>query len=645
MPRLAGHDHRGSNSGKTLAVCVFLTLITWFVFGQTIRYGFVNFDDDRYVYEEPHVNHGLTPEGLRWVWTHSHASLWHPLTTISHMIDCQVYGLRTGGHHFTNVLLHNIAAVLLFLVLWRLTSSAKGKPSAVAALCERRSQGHNSIPSAVIDHRYNIWCSAVVAMLFAIHPMRVESVAWISERKDILSGLFFMLTLAAYHRYTKAPSFGRYLIVSIAVVGGLLSKATFVAVPFVLLLVDYWPLGRMQRAKGQDQRGEGQEERTRSRKRFGRLIVEKVPLVVLAALASVATFFAQTVTLASLDQLPLLPRIKNAVVSVVIYLFQMFWPVNLAVFYPHPHDQLPNSVVLGSASLVIAISVIAVLIRRKCPYIFVGWFWYLVMLLPVMGVVQAGLQGHADRFTYLPHIGLSIALVWSFRDLSENWPYRRWVVGSMIAAVTVALVLCAYRQTTYWRDSISLWTRDLAVTSDNQTAHQNLAAALWQSGRKDEARSHARAAAIIHWQAAVKDYPTDPNHRNELAVALIQDAQPRAAVEQWETSLKIDPNNGNAANNLAWVLATYPDDGIRNGAMAVELAEKAVKLSGGKNPMVLRTLGAAYAEHGDFPAAIGTAERAAELAAQQQNVSLAETLRHELALYRESQPYRELPQQ
>src|SRR5260370_29329805 len=281
----------------TLAVCIFLTAIIWLVFGQTLGHDFINFDDDRYVYENNEVSRGLTLDGLKWALTHSHASLWHPLTTLSHMADCQIYGLRPAGHHFANVVLHNVGAVLLFFVFRGMTGS--------------------------------IWQSAFVATIFAIHPMRVESVAWIAERKDVLSGVFFMLTLGAYLRYVRAPNISRYVTVSIFLACGLMSKATFVTVPLMLLLLDYWPL-----------------QRANDFRAWRRMIIEKIPLFALSAAASVATMFAQTVTMASLEQLPLLPRLKNAAVSLIAYIRQMFWPTDLAVFYPHPHDQLSIWIVL-----------------------------------------------------------------------------------------------------------------------------------------------------------------------------------------------------------------------------------------------------------------------------------------------------------
>ena len=574
-----------------IALCVLLTALVWIVFAQTLHHDFINFDDDVYVYDNAEITRGLTVEGLKWFFTHSHAHLWHPLTTFSHMLDCQFYGLNPSGHHFTNVLLHNIAVVLLFLVLTEMT----GSPGA----------------------------SAFVAAVFAIHPMRVESVAWIAERKDVLSAVFFMLTIGAYARYARAPTQARYITMSILLACGLMSKATFVPVPLVLLLLDYWPL----------QRWRGVED---ARK----LIVEKIPLLFLSAAAALATMRVQTVTMASLEQLSLLARFKNAAVSIVAYLRQTFWPSDLAIFYPHPHDQLNIFIVLGATLAIVVITLAVILLRQKLPYAFVGWFWFLILLFPVLGIFQAGLQARAERFTYLPHIGISIGVTWTVVNATRTWRSRIGLVP-LALAVVVALTVCAWKQTTYWRDSVSVWNRALSVTSDNQVAHQDLAAALWQIGQTKESRAHSRMAALIHAQMAVKDYPFDIEKRDDLGLLLIQKGDVRGAINQWEASLRIDANDGNALNNLAWVFATYPDDTIRDRKRAVELAERAVGLPGGETPMVLRTLAAAYAENADFSKATETAQRAADLAEKQGNSSLPETLRHEIELYRAGTPYRE----
>lgn len=627
MPIAPELTSRPQDRRITFAVCLFLTVAIWLVFGQTLNHDFINFDDDRYVYLNPEISRGVTVDGLKGLLTRSHARLWHPLTTLTHMIDCQVYGLKAGGHHFTNVVLHNVAAILLFLVLGSMT-------------------GH-------------VWRSAFVAAIFAIHPLRVESVAWVAERKDVLSGVFLALTLGAYLRYARAPSIGRYLVTSIALVGGLMSKATFVTVPLVLLLLDYWPLKRWSSArsgergaKDEAQSGKGEEQSlgvgstsqpiNLSTSFFG-LVLEKVPLVALSLTASAVTVFVQTATMASLDQLALLPRLKNAAVSIVIYLRQMFWPVDLAVFYPHPRDHLTTGIVLGSVCLIVAITILAILLWRKCPYIFVGWFWFLILLFPVLGFFQSGLQSRADRFTYLPHIGITIAATWTIADLTRKWRYRSAILASIGICAVVAFGMCAWKQTTYWHDSVSLWKEAVAVTSNSQIAHQNLAAALWARGETAEARAQSRIGNIIHAEASVRDFPLNIAARDSLGALLIQGGDVHGAITQWETSLQIDPNDGNARNNLAWIFATYPDDSIRNGRRAVELAESASVLPGGDTPIVLRTLAAAYAEAGDFSKAIDTEQRAWDLSIGQGNKSLAETLRHELELYQQGKPYRESP--
>lgn len=577
---------------ETIATAIALTVLVWVVFAQTLRYGFINFDDDRYVYDNPIITGGITWAGLSWVWTHSHSRLWHPLTTISHMLDCQLFGLHAGGHHFVNVLLHNVGVVLLFLILRTLTGT--------------------------------FWRSAFVAAVFAVHPLRVESVAWISERKDVLSGVLAFLTVGAYWYYAKRPSAKRFgLVVSIYALG-LLSKATLVPLPVVLLLLDYWPL-----------------RRTGDFRRFVSLTAEKIPLLFLAAVASLATLHAQKVTMPSLAQLSVLPRIKNAFVSIAIYVRQTFWPTDLAIFYPHPHDQLRAAVVIGCAALVLGASVAVIFLRRFYPYFFVGWFWFLILLLPVIGLTQAGLQGHADRFTYLPQIGLLIALSWGAADLTAQWRRRAFLFGPVAAAILCALTLLSWRQTIYWHDSISIWTHALAVTTDNETAHQNLAAALYQAGNRTEATRHQRSAAIIHWQTFSRDDPYDNHARDELGALLVQTGHVREAMTLWQESLRLDPNDGNALNNLAWVYATSTESALRDGTKAVQLARQAVSLPKGDSPIVLRTLAAAEAEGGNFTDAVTAGERAIALAQAQGNQSLVATLRREIELYQTATAYRE----
>jgi hypothetical protein len=398
-------------------------VLTWIVFGQTLRHDFVNYDDQGYVYQNPKITGGLKIASIVWAFTHIHSHNWHPLTTITHMVDCQLYGLRAGGHHFSNVLLHTIGVVLLFIVLQRMTGA--------------------------------LWRSAFVAALFAIHPLHVESVAWVSERKDVLSGVFFMLTLLAYVHYARAPSIWRYLTVAFVFGLGLMSKAMLVTLPFVLLLLDYWPLGRIRNG------------RSPVRRQLLRLVFEKILLMELSAVSSVVTFLAQTVAVSYTEQLPILSRISNALVIYVIYVRQMFWPGNLSVFYPYPENRLPSWEIILAATILIGITVAATILRKNAPYFITGWLWYLGMLIPVIGLVQGG--GHADRYTYLPQIGLYIAGTWAVVDLTASWRRQCIVLGTAALLVIGVLSWRARIQTSYWRDTETLFNH--TPNSDRSPRH------------------------------------------------------------------------------------------------------------------------------------------------------------------------------
>src|SRR6266699_1032355 len=368
----------------TIAIYLFLATISLAVFGQTIRYDFVNFDDDLYVYNTSAIQGGLTLKGIALAFTSPHAHNWHPLTTISHMLDCQLYGLKASGHHGTNVLLHTTAVLLLFFVLRQMTSA--------------------------------VWKSAIVATLFAIHPLHVESVAWVSERKDVLSAVFFLLMLSAYVRYTRTHSITHYLVVAVLFAAGLMSKPMLVTAPFILLLVDYWPLRRFgERSSVEDDKnlGPGDEKRT-----ITSLLLEKIPLLVLSATACGITFVLQKRATGAIPPLPLLWRVQNALVSHIIYIWKTVWPTRLAIFYPHPNNTLTIWQVSVAMILLLAITLAAIVLRKQRPYLFTGWFWYVGMLVPVIGLVQVGEQGHADRYTYLPHIGLFLLAVWLAADVT-----------------------------------------------------------------------------------------------------------------------------------------------------------------------------------------------------------------------------------
>ena len=493
------------NPYAAMAVCGLLLLAVALVFGQMVRHEFVNFDDQSYVYENLHVQNGVTPQGLVWAFTNFCANNWHPLTWLSHMLDVQAYGLWAGGHHLTNVLLHATSVIVLFLVLRQMTG--------------------------------RLWPSALVAALFAIHPLHVESVAWVAERKDVLSGLFFALTLAAYLGYVRRPfSVLRYLLVVVCFALGLLSKPMLVTLPLVLLLLDYWPLGRF-----------GATRLGALRSGLLRLIVEKIPLLLLAAASCVATLMAQASAMVTLERLPFGYRAANALVSYVAYLGQSLWPTGLAIFYPHPQDALSWWTVGGCLLLLVSVSTVVVMGRRSRPYLLVGWLWYLGMLVPVIGLVQVGAQIRADRYMYLPLIGPSLALAWTTMEFAASSFVRRWLCGTAWLLALVSLAGLSWQQASTWRDSETLWTHALTCTTRNGLAHNNLGVTLSGRGQVD--------SAIAHYQQALEIKPDYAEGHYNLGNALAGRGRVDSAVAHYRQALEVKPDYAEACNNLGNALA------------------------------------------------------------------------------------------
>jgi tetratricopeptide (TPR) repeat protein len=575
------------------------------------------------VYQNTRITSGINFANVAWAFSHVHSENWHPLTTITHMLDCQLYGLNAGWHHLTNVILHSLAVLLLFIALKQMTGA--------------------------------LWRSAFVSAVFAVHPLHVESVAWIAERKDVLSAVFFMLTLLAYFHYTRAPSIGRYLTVVLVVALGLMSKPMLVTLPFVLLLLDYWPLRRFA------------ARRSTTGSQLLRLILEKIPLIALSLISSLVTFLAQRGAIGWTEQLPVSERISNAFVAYVVYIRQMFWPAGLAVFYPHLENRLPVWEVSLAVIVLVGITLAAFAFKKRVPYLVTGWLWYLGMLVPVIGLVQVGWQGHADRYTYLPQIGLYIAVTWAVTDLSRSWRFQRIALGIAAAVVLSAITWSSRLQTSYWRDSETLFSHALAVTSNNDVALNNLGIISLDKGQLDDAIFKLQAAidlrpenapahdnlakallrkgqvseAMVHYRKFLELEPASVEARNTLGTALIQQGHVREAIDQWQEALARQPDNGNAASNLAWVFATCPEDSIRDGNRATELGERALRLSGGKIPMIYKVLAAAYAENGRFADAVETAQRGSELATSQGNPALAAELESNVALYQSGRPLRD----
>jgi len=720
-----------------LGVCLILVGIIWVVFGQTAHFGFVNCDDDVYVYDNAKVTGGLTLPGVAWVFTHAACNFYHPLTMISLMLDYQLHQLNAGGYHLTNVLIHAASAVLLFLILRRMTGA--------------------------------LWRSAFVAAVFAIHPLRVESVAWVTERKDVLGAFFFMLTLGAYVRYVRDPnSLGRYLMVALFFAVGLLCKPTAVALPFLLLLLDYWPLHRFAAPMPTRATAPPMEQPGCC---FGiprRLILEKVPLLALAALASVGTYFAEGEAVTSMAPVPMPARIANVLVSYVVYLRQMVWPAGLTVFYP-PVNHYPLWEPALAFLLLGVISGGVLAFWRKRPWLLVGWGWYLGMLVPVIGIIPVTPNAHPDRNTYLPQIGLYVLLAWAAADWSAGWKHRRAVLGGLMAVVIGALMACAHNQTSHWRNNETLWRYALACNSKNGLATYNLATALHDLGRLNESITYYQKTleinpndvpaqcdlgnalmeqgqtteaiacfhkvleiqpnypealynlgnalvkygnlkeAITQYRKALEISPDHAHAHYNLGNALAQEGDLEEAIAQYTKALEIhpeyleahynlgnaffksgrlneaiaqykkvlelqpayggafnnlgtaytqlgrvseamgayrkaldlQPENTDALNNLAWALATCPQAALRDGAAALALAKKAGQLTGEKNPLLLRTLAAAYAETGSYGMAAVTARRALDLAVEQKNDALAAALQKEIKLYQAGAPVRD----
>jgi len=520
-------------------VCAGLAVGIAAIYAPVATHGFVNWDDPEYVTNNPMVLRGMTLPGLWWAFTTTHAANWHPVTWLSHMVDVQLFGLQAGWHHIVSVLLHTASSLLLFGWLRR-TTGALGR-------------------------------SAVVAALFAVHPTHVESVAWVAERKDALSTVFLMMSLWTYTEYVRRPSRWRYLAVFVSVALGLMAKPMLVTLPFVLLLVDIWPLQRFSlgRPRGGEQPG------------FQRLVMEKVPLFALAIASAVATFVAQSRggAVARFDAYPFGLRAVNALISYVAYIGQAFWPVRLAVVYPPRPVPAVLTVAAALAALVLTTALVIRSATRR-PYALVGWFWYLGTLVPVIGLVQVGSQPMADRYTYVPLIGLFIILSWGAHDVFAARAAWQRVPAFAAAIGIIACGILTRTQVGYWRDDLTLWTHALALTGKNSRAHNNLANAL--SDRHDVAGaiSHYREAIKIkpdfgeahsnlanslagqgmvdeaerEYEAALRYRPTDPFAHNGLGSLLDEQGKLAEAIGHYEAALRTAPDMADVHNNLAVAL-------------------------------------------------------------------------------------------
>jgi tetratricopeptide (TPR) repeat protein len=536
--------HRLGERRLDLYLYLALLLAVFAVYAPVARFDFVNFDDPIYVIDNPHLRNGISVESIGWALTSGEGGLWFPVTRISELLDCQLFGLRSGPHHLTNVLWHALATLFLFAFL-------------------RRSTGAR-------------WRSAWVAFLFALHPLHVESVAWVTERKDVLSAFFWFLTLWAYVRYSERPSTGRYLLVLTCFGFGLMSKPMVVTLPFVLLLLDVWPLGRWSWKTPR--------------------LEEKIPFFVLAAAAAIVTYLAQRSVgaMVTVSAAPLGLRMENALVSYAVYIGQTFWPAHLAVFYPYSLDQPAWQPILAAMAIA-GISLLALRWFRSRPYFAVGWLWYLVTLVPVIGLVQVGEQARADRFMYLPMTGLLIALAWS--------PRAKPAVAAVAAGACLAAGLVTWVQIGYWRNTESLFRHALDVTEGNYLAHYQLGVFLAETPSRTP-------EAIAEYQAALRTRPNNPAALNNLGVALAKTPERLPeAIALYQSALRILPDYVLALNNLGAALSESP------GRLpeAIAMYEAALRIRP-DDPAVHYNLGQAFARNGRLPEAVSEYRTALRIA-------------------------------
>lgn len=652
-------------------ISLFLIVIILAAYWQLPTHDFLVFDDNKYITNNSHVHDGITWKNLAWAFSSTDFGYWHPLTWLSHMLAFQLFGLKFGMHHLTNLFLHIANTLLLFFVLKRMTGA--------------------------------LWQSAFVAAMFALHPLNVESVAWASERKNVLSAFFWMLTMWAYVCYAERPTFLRYLLIFLVFALGLMAKPVLITLPFVLLLLDYWPLRRFNSA------GSGRGD-THTSKNSGfqrslalRLVLEKIPFLSLSAVCIyLSSLSIQRFGIAvSTAWVPMKLRIANALVSYVSYIKKMVWPHNLAVFYPYPQT-LPLWQTVGAGFLLLCISFLVLRAARSKPYLAVGWLWYMGTLVPAIGLFQAGLwPAIADRFVYVPLIGLFMVIAWGVPDFVVRWRHRKAGLAVIAALLFPILMTMTCLQLRHWQNGVTLFTHNLNVTHNNSLAHNELGNALKQQGKFEKAMFHYSKAlqinpnyaeahnnlgytltrqknyqdAIYHYNEALRIKPTYAEAHNNLGTALLDQGNDKEAICHYNEALRSNPNYVGAyynlgkiylnqgkiekaillyrkaldlnpemtqvLYNLSWILASHEDKRYRNGEEAVKLAEMLCKITRYKQPLALDALAGAYAETGRFDTAVLTAEKALRLTLLYGQQELSLIVKKRLQLYQAKLPYRQ----
>jgi tetratricopeptide (TPR) repeat protein len=594
---------------KEIILALILVAATWAVYWPVKNHEFVNFDDHEYITENWVVQKGLSRESVAWAFTSAFPTYWHPLTWLSIMADVELFGLDPGRHHVSNVFLHTINAVLLFSVLLRMSGA--------------------------------MWRSFFVALLFALHPLHVESVAWATARKDVLSTFFLFLTIWAYQGYTKKKTVKRYLLVLVPYGLGLMSKPMLVTLPFILLLMDYWPLGRLhfqEPAPQKKKKGKRPAAEERAGSSAVSLVLEKLPFLGLALICTLAVSFLRMAgePFVSFEMRPLTLRMANALVSYVGYLWQTIWPMDLAAYYPFPVS-LPSWQVAGSALLLAVISLGAIRSSSRRPYFLVGWLWYLVTLLPVIGLIQWGMwPATADRFTYVSLIGVFIVAAWGIPEIIGGWKHKEVILAASGGAAVLYFSVFTWFQLSHWQNSITLFTRALEVTENNYIAHNNVGVALKEKGEVDSAIRHYREAfrifpffslvhanlgnalrdqgkvneAVVHYQEALKARPTDEVVHHNFGVALAMKGHFDEAILHFQEAIKVYPYHPGTHFNLGLALARQDrmDEAIACFSEAIRIKPA--------YPEALFNLGVAFDSQGKLEDAISYYQKGLELKAE-----------------------------
>ncbi len=618
-----------------LLIYIGLAAATFAAYEPTLRNDFVNYDDDMYITENPHVTSGITPDSVIWAFTQPHAYMWHPLTTLSNMLDCRLFGLNAPWHHLVSLLIHITNALLVFWILTNLTGS--------------------------------IWPSAFIAAVFALHPVQVESVAWAAERKTVLSGLFWFLTIAVYIWYTKRPGIARYILLFLVFGLCIMTKPVVVTLPFALLLLDYWPLERVKWERSiKPLTPNAQSQRKIS---AALLIIEKIPLLLLSAVLAVVTFISQQSgeVVSSFETLPLNLRIANAFISYIKYIGKIIWPSGLAVIYPYFHLNLTDAAVIICALLFVLATVLCIYVGRRRKYVLVGWLWYVGTLVPMIGLVQAGSQSMANRYMYISILGLLIIAVFAVKELVADNARRKIIIAVSAAGLLFALGILTRMQVKNWQNGFTLFGYALKVTENNTIAESNFGIAFFKAGRYNE--------AVPYLTKAIRISPTNFNARNNLGMVflklgklneakacfdeLIKQKQdyPKAyvnlavtyyrqgkydlAMQNCAKAEQLKLKDAESLNNMAWILATIGDPSANDVNKTIGYAQRACEFTAYNNADYLDTLAVAYAAAGKFNDAIMTAEKALNIAKAAGQENTVREIQNRLELYKADKPYRE----